>query len=60
MIDLFDTIPSLGDGGVRLAPLDATHAEGLKELMGSRRVYRYLPTFGSAELALVALRLMLR
>ena len=45
MRQLFGEIPQLRGGRLLLRGLEACDAEGLRELAGQRRVYRYLPTF---------------
>ena len=46
---LFSEIPHLRGGGIELKKLLPADAPALAELTGSPRVYRYLPTFESAD-----------
>ena len=42
---LFSEIPYLEDGRIVLRKLEPEDADGLRELVNSPAVYRYLPTF---------------
>ncbi len=45
MKKLFPEIPVLNNGQIELRALTQADAEALEEMVNSRRVYRYLPTF---------------
>ena len=45
MKTLFPEIPVLNNGQIELRALTQADAEALEEMVNSRRVYRYLPTF---------------